>query len=209
MSKLDTLLRTRMQAALCGEAFRCALAALQLAAAGIAPELEAAASEPEGSRQPAWHEECFMSRLHVARAALKEALFAVQQASEAAVREAAGNAVQVLAGRLRHQLQPAAVLAAVLQEHFNQPQWQAAVQLDLARIAAARSCAYLRCSNLAAGGGGPGSGEGDGSRRCSACRAVWYCSKICSHADWRAGHRKVCKALAAERQAAKVQQEQA
>ena len=37
---------------------------------------------------------------------------------------------------------------------------------------------------------------------CSACRAVWYCGTACSHADWReGGHRRVCKALAAERQA--------
>ena len=35
---------------------------------------------------------------------------------------------------------------------------------------------------------------------CSACRAVWYCGTACSHADWRAGHRRVCKALGAERQ---------
>ena len=39
---------------------------------------------------------------------------------------------------------------------------------------------------------------------CSACRAVWYCGTACSHADWRAGHKRVCKALAAERQAAKA-----
>ena len=38
----------------------------------------------------------------------------------------------------------------------------------------------------------------------SACRAVWYCGTACSHADWRAGHRRVCKALAAERQATKA-----
>ncbi len=38
----------------------------------------------------------------------------------------------------------------------------------------------------------------------SACRAVWYCGTACSHADRRAGHKHVCKALAAERQAAKA-----
>ena len=38
----------------------------------------------------------------------------------------------------------------------------------------------------------------------SACRAVWYCGTACSHADWReGGHRRVCKALGAARQAAK------
>ncbi len=38
----------------------------------------------------------------------------------------------------------------------------------------------------------------------SACRAVWYCSTACSHADWReGGHRRMCKALGAARRAAK------
>ena len=43
----------------------------------------------------------------------------------------------------------------------------------------------------------------------SACRAVWYCGIACSHADWReGGHRRMCKALAAARQAAKQQARQ-
>ena len=37
----------------------------------------------------------------------------------------------------------------------------------------------------------------------SACRAVWYCGTTCSHADWWAGHRRVCKALGAARAAEK------
>ncbi len=37
----------------------------------------------------------------------------------------------------------------------------------------------------------------------SGCRAVWYCGTACSHADWRAGHKRVCKALGAARQAEK------
>jgi hypothetical protein len=24
---------------------------------------------------------------------------------------------------------------------------------------------------------------------------AWYCGTACSHADWRAGHRRVCRAL--------------
>ncbi len=43
---------------------------------------------------------------------------------------------------------------------------------------------------------------------CSACRAVWYCGTACSHADWRAGHRRVCKALAAARAAEKERRRQ-
>jgi len=61
--------------------------------------------------------------------------------------------------------------AALLQAHFQSSHKQRAeAALDLAQAAATRSCAYLRCANLAAGGG-PGPGEG--SKRCSQCRAVW------------------------------------
>ena len=42
---------------------------------------------------------------------------------------------------------------------------------------------------------------------CSACRAVWYCGTACSHADWRAGHRRVCKVLGAARAAEKEQRQ--
>ena len=76
------------------------------------------------------------------------------------------------------------------------------VGVELAQIAAARRCAYLRCSNVEAEGG-PAAGQGTGSMRCGACRAAWYCGTACSHADWRGagggGHQRVCKALCAVR----------
>jgi hypothetical protein len=69
-------------------------------------------------------------------------------------------------------------------------------QLARARLAAARNCAYLGCANLAAEGG-PAAGQGRGSKKCSGCRAVWYCGEACQLADWReGGHRRVCKQLA-------------
>ncbi len=71
-------------------------------------------------------------------------------------------------------------------------------ELELAQVAATRSCAYLRCANLA-GKGGSAAGQGAGSQRCSKCRAAWYCGTACSHADWRVGHRRVCRALGAAR----------
>ncbi len=43
---------------------------------------------------------------------------------------------------------------------------------------------------------------------CSACRAVWYCGTTCSHADWRAGHRRVCKPLGVVRAAEKERRRQ-
>ncbi|EFN52671.1 hypothetical protein CHLNCDRAFT_138631 [Chlorella variabilis] len=96
-------------------------------------------------------------------------------------------------------------LAATLLEHWARPEQQQQDALQLAQAAAARSCAYLRCSNVG-GEGGPAAGQGGGSQRCGACRAVWYCSTACSHADWRqGGHRRVCKALGAARQQQKQQ----
>jgi hypothetical protein len=97
-------------------------------------------------------------------------------------------------------VQPAADLARLLQQYWQMPEQQAAARLEQAQAAATRSCAYLACANLG-GSGGPAAGEGEGSKKCSVCR-VSYCGEACSHADWQAGgHRKVCQALAAERQA--------
>lgn len=81
---------------------------------------------------------------------------------------------------------------------FRRPAGQeAAEQLALARVAAARSCAHLACSNVDAEGG-PAAGEGRGCKKCGGCRAVSYCSEACQHTDWRqGGHRRVCKLLAA------------
>lgn len=46
---------------------------------------------------------------------------------------------------------------------------------QLARAAAARSCAFLKCPNLAAAGeGGPAAREQKGNKKCGACRSVWY-----------------------------------
>jgi hypothetical protein len=89
-------------------------------------------------------------------------------------------------------------LLAVLQHHQQQrrePQPGDAV--ELAQAAATRSCAYLRCANLASEGG-PAAGPGTGSQRCSKCKVAWYCGTACSHADWRVGHRRgTCRALGA------------
>ena len=98
-------------------------------------------------------------------------------------------------------LSPLRQLAVALLEHWEQT-GAPAEKVELAQAAAARSCAYLRCANLGLEGG-PAAGQGVGSLKCSACRAVHYCGTNCSHADWRAGHRRVCSALAAARQAAK------
>ena len=106
---------------------------------------------------------------------------------------------------LRQQALPAATqLAAALQAWWDTPEQQAAAQLELAQAATTRACAYLRCANLA-GSGGPEAGQGAGSLRCSGCRVAWYCGTTCSHADWRAGHKRVCAVLADERAAAKAQ----
>ena len=92
----------------------------------------------------------------------------------------------------------AAGLELNLRERHQEVGAQLELELELARVAATRSCAFLGCANLRASGG-PDAGQGVGSLKCAACRAVWYCGTACSHADWRAGHKRVCKALAAER----------
>ncbi len=59
-------------------------------------------------------------------------------------------------------------------------------------LAALPRCAHLACTNLA------GASEAQlRMRLCSACRVSRYCSAACQLADWRAGHKRVCAALAA------------
>ena len=72
----------------------------------------------------------------------------------------------------RGALWPARRLAAALWAWHQQPEQLAVHRLALARAAAARSCAYLRCPNLA-GEGGPAAGQGAGSSKCSGCREAW------------------------------------
>ncbi len=63
-------------------------------------------------------------------------------------------------------------LATALQAYWGRPTQQQADQLELAKAAAARSCAYLGCANLG-GEGGPAAGEGAGSKRCRCVGLVW------------------------------------
>ncbi|KAL4852781.1 WD repeat-containing protein 44 [Chlorella vulgaris] len=86
------------------------------------------------------------------------------------------------------------------QELLSSHEPQPGDALELAQAAAARSCAFLGCANLA-GEGGPAARQGAGSQRCSKCRVAWYCGTACSHADWRAGHRRMCRVLGAARAA--------
>jgi hypothetical protein len=92
-------------------------------------------------------------------------------------------------------------LATALQEFWQQPEQLKAVRLEVAQAAANRACANLRCPNLTLAGG-PAAGQGKGCRLCGGCRVAWYCGTACSHADWKLGHRRVCKALAAARDTA-------
>ena len=63
-------------------------------------------------------------------------------------------------------------------------------------LASARRCGNMSCVEVA--------GASDASlplRRCSVCRVPRYCSEQCQHADWRAGHRRLCRQLATARAA--------
>ncbi|KAI3427086.1 hypothetical protein D9Q98_007025 [Chlorella vulgaris] len=116
-------------------------------------------------------------------------------------------AAAAAAKMLRKEAQPAAGrIAAALLMLWTQPDQRKEAALELAHASAARSCAYLSCSNVC-GGDGPAAGQGVGSKRCSQCHTAYYCGPACAHADWRQGrHGRVCKTLAGARQAA-LQQE--
>ncbi|KAL4439825.1 hypothetical protein ABPG75_002826 [Micractinium tetrahymenae] len=99
---------------------------------------------------------------------------------------------------LMHALPAAAQVATALQAHWQvqdaAPERQQAAQLELAQAAAARtSCAHLACPNVSA--------TGRRGKLCTGCPVARYCSRACSVAVWRAGHRAACRLLAAERKA--------
>jgi hypothetical protein len=98
------------------------------------------------------------------------------------------------AAQLRRLLPPAAEVAALLQRYFELPEQEAARALELAEAMGGRSCANLWCANLTVEGR---EAEGKPTQKCGQCRSVRYCSRACSVADWRAGHKRVCKVLAA------------
>ena len=81
----------------------------------------------------------------------------------AAVQE--GSPLQALLPQARE-------LAAALLAWWRRPERQPEAALERAHAATARSCANLRCANLA-GEGGPAAGEGAGSSKCSGCRVAW------------------------------------
>lgn len=103
---------------------------------------------------------------------LKGAVAGVSSVVLSASGAAADPGSQGLAVLEKHGVQPAARLAAALLQHWRQPERQQEDALALALAAAARSCAHLRCANIAQEGG-PAAGEGERSAKCSACRAVW------------------------------------
>lgn len=95
----------------------------------------------------------------------------------------------------RRMLQPTAELGAAMQLWWQLPRQQAEAALALAQAAATRECAFLRCANLA----GDEAREAAGKTRnqvCSGCRVCRFCAG-CAAPAWKAGHRRVCKALAA------------
>lgn len=75
-------------------------------------------------------------------------------------------ACAVVLERCRQELLPLARdRAAALRAARQALEQQQADRLELAQVAAARACAYLRCANVGQDGG-PGAGQGAGSSRC-------------------------------------------
>ena len=125
---------------------------------------------------------------------LQAALQVLEQVREAALPVGIDAANILLASHVTPLLEPAGRLAALVQAFYQQPEQAAAAALELAQAAATLSCANLRCANVAGEGR---KAEGRPNQRCSACRAVRYCCRECSVVDWKAGHKRVCAALAA------------
>ncbi len=84
-------------------------------------------------------------------------------------------------------------------EAADSPTEQAAAVQNALALAALPLCAHLACTNLA------GVSEAQlRMRMCSACRVSRYCSAACQLTDWRAGHKRVCAALAAAQAAGEL-----
>lgn len=115
---------------------------------------EAVAAGELGTATPS--EQQLASDVRQAAAAMRSALAEHQRAQ--------GNASKLVC--FTDRVMPAALqLAAALLAWWRRPEQQAEAALEVAQAAAARSCAYLRCSNLVAEGG-PAAGQGEGSMRC-------------------------------------------
>lgn len=64
----------------------------------------------------------------------------------------------------------------------------AALAADVrAGVLGERTCAWPGCAR----------GAGAAQQRCSQCRTAWYCSAACARLHWRAGHRVLCRLVAA------------
>lgn len=102
--------------------------------------------------------------------------------SELALPATADGAVAAdsLANMRRLCLQPAAELAALVQQYLEHPLYEADRRRSVMRVVARRCCAYLGCTNVEAGGG-PAARQGAGSRRCRCVAGRWLgtCGLAC------------------------------
>jgi hypothetical protein len=103
-------------------------------------------------------------------------------------------AFEQMKAHLQPMLVPAGRVAALVEAYYQQPEQRAAAALELAQAVATRSCAILRCPNVAGQGR---EAEGRPNQRCSACHVVRYCCRKCNVVDWKAGHKRMCSVLAA------------
>ena len=78
---------------------------------------------------------------------------------------AVGAGMAERASQLRQLLQPATDLAGLMQQWHTLPAVEEEKRVAVARAAATRSCAYLRCANVD-GAGGPAAHQGEGSKKC-------------------------------------------
>ena len=99
-------------------------------------------------------------------AELKQAAHSLRQRRRELLSGLAADAsVAESASRLQQLVQPATELASLMQQYLALPAVEEQQRLVLARAAAVRSCAYLRCANVA-GEGGLAAGQAASSMRC-------------------------------------------
>lgn len=109
----------------------------------------------------------------------------------AALRAAAGSSTRSLGARRGEMMRilDEACSAAATPDASKSAEHHARRGLALAH---SRRCSYLGCQTVRESASALSE-----VKICNGCHVSHYCSQVCQRADWRAGHRYACKALAA------------
>ena len=168
-----------LQAVLCVSNFTGVLAALEAAAVFATTSSQAECNGGKASGRTLGQQAAAPADLLRQLAAALARLQVQQGELESRMDAGCTPAQQVQQVQQLQQLLPlAAELAVLLQQHWQQPEEVAALGLELAHIAATRSCAHLQCSNVEAEGG-----SRPGQQPCLPPPARWLWSSIAYHTE--------------------------